>query len=78
MTVRMNASAGESPLPSPLALTRRPRDRHGTVDARREHDVARNPIALGDHEHARVVFPQGHERQTQGRTLGDRRDAAHA
>jgi hypothetical protein len=56
----------------------RSRDRHGTLDARREHDVARNPIALGDHEYASLLFAQSHERQTQGRTLGDRRDAAHA
>ena len=56
----------------------RPRDRHGALDARREHDVARDPIALGDHEYARLVLEQSRERQTQSRTLGDRRDAAHA
>jgi hypothetical protein len=52
--------------------------RHGVLDARREQDVARDPIALGHDEHRRLVLTHGAERPAQGGTMLERHDAAHA
>ena len=49
-----------------------------TLDARREHDVAGNSVALRDNEHSRPVFAEGRQRRAEGGALLDGRHAADA
>jgi hypothetical protein len=53
-------------------------DHHRALDGRREHDIARDPIALGDDQDFRLLFAESCERNTQSGTFGDWRDTANA
>jgi hypothetical protein len=54
------------------------RNRHGAINIRREHDVARNAIMPGDDEHAGSMLANGRQGRSQPGTFSDRRDTAHA